>query len=83
MPLKDVLTTLPPVVVIFGLTFFGLGEGLLLVSSTGASPWSVLAQGISLNIDYSINEDQDLFNWYCKIRDKLCEDIHKKKEGLI
>ena len=37
-----------------GLTFFGLGEGLLLVSSTGASPWSVLAQGISLNIDYSI-----------------------------
>ena len=37
-----------------GLTFFGLGEGLLLVSSTGASPWSVLAQGISLNIDFSI-----------------------------
>ena len=37
-----------------GLIFFGLGEGLLLVSTTGASPWSVLAQGISLNIDYSI-----------------------------
>ena len=37
-----------------GLTFFGLGEGLLLVSLTGASPWSVLAQGISLNIDFSI-----------------------------
>ena len=37
-----------------GLTFFGPGEGLLLVSSTGASPWSVLAQGISLNIDFSI-----------------------------
>ena len=37
-----------------GLTLFGLGEGLLLVSSTGASPWSVLAQGISLNVDYSI-----------------------------
>ncbi len=37
-----------------GLAFFGLGEGLLLVSSTGASPWSVLAQGISLNVDYSI-----------------------------
>ena len=37
-----------------GLTFFGLGEGLLLVSSTGASPWSVLAQGISLNIGFSI-----------------------------
>jgi len=37
-----------------GLTFFGIGEGLLLVSLTGASPWSVLAQGISLHIDYSI-----------------------------
>ena len=38
----------------FGLALFGLGEGLLIVSFTGASPWSVLAQGISLNIDLSI-----------------------------
>ena len=38
----------------FGLTLFGLGEGLLIVSSTGASPWSVLAQGISLNAALSI-----------------------------
>jgi uncharacterized membrane protein YczE len=38
----------------FGLTLFGLGEGLLLVSLTGASPWSVLAQGISLHVDFSI-----------------------------
>ncbi len=38
----------------FGLALFGLGEGLLIVSLTGASPWSVLAQGISLNLDYSI-----------------------------
>jgi len=38
----------------FGLSLFGLGEGLLIVSLTGASPWSVLAQGISLNIDFSI-----------------------------
>jgi|TARA_B110000438_G_scaffold225368_1_gene219406 uncharacterized membrane protein YczE len=38
----------------FGLTLFGLGEGLLIVSFTGASPWSALAQGISLNIDFSI-----------------------------
>ena len=37
----------------FGLSLFGIGEGLLLVSYTGASPWSVLAQGISLNIDQS------------------------------
>ena len=38
----------------FGLALFGLGEGLLIVSTAGASPWSVLAQGISLNIDFSI-----------------------------
>ncbi len=38
----------------FGLSLFGLGEGLLIVSFTGASPWSVLAQGISLNINFSI-----------------------------
>ena len=37
-----------------GLTLFGLGEGLLIVSFAGASPWSVLAQGIALNVDFSI-----------------------------
>lgn len=30
-----------------GLAIFGLGEGLLLVSTTGNSPWSVLAEGIT------------------------------------
>ena len=38
----------------FGLILFGLGEGLLIVSFTGASPWSVLAQGISLNVNLSV-----------------------------
>ena len=38
----------------FGLILFGLGEGLLIVSAAGASPWSVLAQGISLNVNLSI-----------------------------
>ncbi len=38
----------------FGLILFGLGEGLLIVSFTGASPWSVLAQGISLNVNQTI-----------------------------
>ena len=39
---------------ILGLTLFGLGEGLLIVSNSGASPWSVLAQGVSLNVNLSI-----------------------------
>ena len=38
----------------FGLTLFGLGEGLLIVSASGASPWSVLAQGIFLNVGFTI-----------------------------
>jgi len=37
-----------------GLTLFGLGEGLLIVSFAGASPWSVLAQGIALNVYFSV-----------------------------
>ena len=37
-----------------GLTLFGLGEGLLIVSFAGASPWSVLAQGIALNVGLSV-----------------------------
>ena len=37
-----------------GLVIFGFGEGLLIVSYSGASPWSVLAQGISLNVNLSI-----------------------------
>ena len=38
---------------VIGLILFGLGEGLLIVSFAGASPWSVLAQGISLNVNFS------------------------------
>ena len=37
-----------------GLIIFGLGEGLLIVSSSGASPWSVFAQGLFLNIGFSV-----------------------------
>ena len=38
----------------FGLSLFGLGEGLLIVSLTGASPWTVLAEGISFHVNFSI-----------------------------
>ncbi len=37
-----------------GLSLFGLGEGLLLVSTTGNSPWSVLAEGLSNILNISI-----------------------------
>lgn len=35
------------VILIFGLTLFGIGEAMLLVSSLGNSPWTVLAEGVS------------------------------------
>jgi len=38
----------------FGLILFGLGEGLLIVSAAGASPWTVFAQGIYLNVGLSV-----------------------------
>ena len=39
---------------IFGLVIFGLGEVLLILSTTGNSPWSVLAEGISNTTSLSI-----------------------------
>jgi uncharacterized membrane protein YczE len=39
---------------LLGLTIFGAGEGLLVVSELGNSPWTVFAQGISLNTPLSI-----------------------------
>jgi len=38
----------------FGLILFGLGEGLLIVSTMGNSPWTVLAEGIYLDVGSSI-----------------------------
>ena len=37
-----------------GLSLFGLGEGLIMISYIGNSPWQVLAQGISLHTSFSI-----------------------------
>ena len=38
----------------FGLILFGIGEGLLIVSTMGNSPWTVLAEGIHLDVGFSI-----------------------------
>jgi len=37
-----------------GLILFGLGEGLLIISTIGASPWNVLHQGLALNLGLSV-----------------------------
>ena len=38
----------------FGLSIFGLGEGLLILSTTGNSPWSVLAEGFPRHQVYQL-----------------------------
>ena len=37
-----------------GLIFFGFGEGLLIVSGIGASPWNVLHQGVAVSLDLTV-----------------------------
>ena len=39
---------------IFGLFLFGLGETFLLASGAGVSPWTVLAEGLSIYSSYSV-----------------------------
>jgi uncharacterized membrane protein YczE len=39
---------------ITGLFFFGLGEAIIIGSGSGVSPWTVLAQGISIRTDLSV-----------------------------
>ena len=41
-------------ILFLGLALFGLGDALLIESSIGNAPWSVLAQGIALNLKISI-----------------------------
>jgi uncharacterized protein len=43
-------------VLLAGLALFGLGEALLIQSSIGNSPWSVFAQGLSLQTPLSIGQ---------------------------
>jgi len=52
------LTVRPPIISIIvlfaGLVLFGLGEALLIAAGAGVSPWTTLAQGISLRTGWSI-----------------------------
>jgi len=43
--------TLP---LLLGLSLFGLGEGLLVQSQWGATPWTVFAQGVSRHTNWSL-----------------------------
>lgn len=41
-------------ILIIGLAFFGIGDGLLVVAHIGNAPWSVLAQGLSLRTNIAL-----------------------------
>ncbi|EIJ67222.1 membrane protein YczE [Pasteurella bettyae] len=41
-------------VLVFSLAIMGIGEGLLLLSNLGSSPWTILAQGIALQGHFSV-----------------------------
>jgi uncharacterized membrane protein YczE len=43
-------------ILIFGLTLFGIGEAFLVITSLGNSPWIVLSEGISLNSNLNIGQ---------------------------
>lgn len=44
------------IILIFGLTIFGIGEAFLVITALGNSPWVVLSQGISLNSNLNIGQ---------------------------
>lgn len=44
------------VILVFGLTIFGIGEAFLVVTGLGNSPWIVLSEGISLHSPLNIGE---------------------------
>ena len=42
------------IMLVTGLFFFGLGEAIIIGSGSGVSPWTVLAQGISIRTNLSV-----------------------------
>lgn len=41
-------------ILLLGLSIFGIGDAFIIASAIGNAPWSVLAQGISINLEISI-----------------------------
>jgi len=56
----DPMSTRPPartlLILIVGLWIFGTGDALLIAAGIGNTPWTVLAEGIALNINWSVGQ---------------------------
>jgi len=53
-PLNFSPSPLTLLILCFGLTLFGLGESLIITAGAGMSPWTVLAEGLSISSGLSI-----------------------------
>ena len=53
-PLNFSPSPLTVLILCFGLTLFGLGESLIITAGAGMSPWTVLAEGLSISSSLSI-----------------------------
>lgn len=53
-PLNFLPAPLTLLMLCFGLTLFGLGESLIITAGAGMSPWTVLAEGLSISSGLSI-----------------------------
>ena len=53
-PLNFYPSPITVLILCFGLTLFGLGESLIITAGAGMSPWTVLAEGLSISTNLSI-----------------------------
>ena len=53
-PLNFSPSPITVLILCFGLTVFGLGESLIITAGAGMSPWTVLAEGLSISTNLSI-----------------------------
>ena len=53
-PLNFSPSPITVLILCLGLTLFGLGESLIITAGAGMSPWTVLAEGLSISTNLSI-----------------------------
>ncbi|MEC7706574.1 MAG: hypothetical protein VX723_01285 [Candidatus Thermoplasmatota archaeon] len=54
LSLKPRLQTI--IILVFGLWVFGTGDAILIAAGIGNTPWTVLAEGIALNINWTVGQ---------------------------
>ena len=54
MSLKPRLQTL--IILVIGLWVFGTGDAILVAAGIGNTPWTVLAEGIAINIEWTVGQ---------------------------